>query len=266
ARGEMYRPSSSLSAPVGRLDRPRARDRPKPRRRPRPKEPEEPRRSRSAPSQSIPTTPQPPTHTIQHEGFLYRKHEEEGKERSPNSKSWVNLFCVLKQGEIGFYKDARHRTTPYNDEPLLNLAICTFDTTNGYKKKKNVFILRTTADGDYIFLAKDEEDLKGWVNSINASLKEIEEIAKWEKATNSSTDPDKSERKERSEGAEPSEGAERSEKSERSDRSDKIEASDKSSEKRDASEKESGGRGERGERAERAERGSRGSSTSGKSK
>uniref|UniRef100_A0A673NMD6 Spectrin beta chain, non-erythrocytic 4-like n=1 Tax=Sinocyclocheilus rhinocerous TaxID=307959 RepID=A0A673NMD6_9TELE len=257
AKGEAYRPPSSLSAPVSRLDRPRARDRPKPRRRPRPKEPEEPRRSRSAPAQSVPSTPHPPTHTVHHEGFLYRKHEEEGKERSPNRCSWVNLFCVLKQGEIGFYKDARHKTTPYNDEPLLNLAICEFDTTNGYKKKKNVFIL-----------------------SINASLKEIEEIAKWEKATNSSTDPDKSERKERSEGAEPSEGAERSErseKSERSDRSDKIEASDKSSEKRDTSEKENGDRGGRGERGERGERergergdrgsrGSRGSSTSGKSK
>uniref|UniRef100_A0A671N132 Spectrin beta chain, non-erythrocytic 4-like n=1 Tax=Sinocyclocheilus anshuiensis TaxID=1608454 RepID=A0A671N132_9TELE len=121
--GEVYRPSSSLSAPVSRLDRPRARDRPKPRRRPRPKEPEEPRRSRSAPAQSVPSTPQPPAHTVQHEGFLYRKHEEEGKERSPNSKSWVNLFCMLKQGEIGFYKDSRHKTTPYNDEPLLNLAI-----------------------------------------------------------------------------------------------------------------------------------------------
>lgn len=58
------------------------------------------------------------------------------------SKSWVNLYCVLNKGEIGFYKDARNTTTPYNDEPLLNLAICTFDTTNGYKKKKNVFILR----------------------------------------------------------------------------------------------------------------------------
>ncbi|XP_051550383.1 spectrin beta chain, non-erythrocytic 4-like [Myxocyprinus asiaticus] len=268
ARGEVYRPSSSLSAPVSRLDRPRARDRPKPRRRPRPKEPEEPRRSRSAPAQSVPTTLQPPTHTVHHEGFLYRKHEKEGKERSPNSKSWVNLFCVLKQGEIGFYKDARHKTTPYNDEPFLNLAICTFDTTNGYKKKKNVFILRTSAEGDYIFLAKDEDDLKGWVNCINASLKEIEEIAKWEKNTNSSTDPDKSERKERSEGAEPSEGverSERSEKSERSDRSDKIDASDKSSEKRDTSEKERGQRGER-ERGERGDRGSRGSSTSGKSK
>ncbi|XP_072532290.1 spectrin beta chain, non-erythrocytic 4 isoform X2 [Salminus brasiliensis] len=300
ARGETYRPPSSLSAPVTRLDRPRARDRPKPRRRPRPKEPEETRRSRSAPAQSIPSTPQPPTHTVRHEGFLYRKHEEEGKERSPNSKSWVNLFCVLNKGEIGFYKDARNTTTPYNDEPLLNLAICTFDTTNGYKKKKNVFILRTETEGDYIFLAKDEEDLKRWVNSINASLSEIEEIAKWEKPTTSSTDPDKSERKERSEGAEPSEKSEKSEKSERSERSDKGEASEKSSEKRDTSERERAerrerergerDRGERGERErgerghrergererggrererereERGDRGSRASSTSGKSK
>ncbi|KAB5522745.1 hypothetical protein PHYPO_G00162970 [Pangasianodon hypophthalmus] len=236
ARGEVYRPPSSLSAPVSRLDRPRARDRPKPRRRPRPKEPEETRRSRSAPAQSAPSTPQPPTHTVHQEGFLYRKHEEEGKEKSPNSKSWVNLYCVLNKGEIGFYKDARNTTTPYNDEPLLNLAICTFDTTNGYKKKKNVFILRSETDGDYIFLAKDEEDLKRWVNSINASLSEIEEIAKWEKPTTSSTDPDKSERKERSEGAEPSE------KSERSDRSDKREGekSSESSEKRDTSTKSGG--------------------------
>ncbi|TSR75235.1 Spectrin beta chain, non-erythrocytic 4 [Bagarius yarrelli] len=292
ARGEVYRPPSSLSAPVSRLDRPRARDRPKPRRRPRPKEPEETRRSRSAPAQSAPSTPQPPTHTVHQEGFLYRKHEEEGKEKSPNSKSWVNLYCVLDKGEIGFYKDARNTTTPYNDEPLLNLAMCTFDTTNGYKKKKNVFILRSETDGDYIFLAKDEEDLKRWVNSINASLNEIEEIAKWEKPTTSSTDPDKSERKERSEGAEPSE------KSERSDRSDKREGekSSESSEKRDLldiermerrgrergekerRDRERGERGERGQRGDNGERGererdrergdrsSRGSSTSGKSK
>ncbi|KAI4896659.1 hypothetical protein NFI96_006519, partial [Prochilodus magdalenae] len=133
ARGEVYRPPSSLSAPITRLDRPRARDRPKPRRRPRPKEPEETRRSRSAPAQSIPSTPQPPTHTIRHEGFLYRKHEEEGKERSPNRR---------RSGFLQGREDARNTTTPYNDEPLLNLAICTFDTTNGYKKKKNVFILR----------------------------------------------------------------------------------------------------------------------------
>lgn len=85
----MYRPSSSLSAPVTRFDgRPRARDRPKPRRRPRPKEPEEARRSRSAPATGAPTTPQPPSHTAQNEGFLYRKKvttsDLEGQQRSPN--------------------------------------------------------------------------------------------------------------------------------------------------------------------------------------
>ncbi|XP_062844411.1 spectrin beta chain, non-erythrocytic 4 isoform X2 [Trichomycterus rosablanca] len=254
ARGEVYRPPSSLSAPVSRFDRPRARDRPKPRRRPRPKEPEETRRSRSAPAQSAPSTPQPPTHTVHQEGFLYRKHEEEGKEKSPNSKSWVNLYCVLNKGEIGFYKDARNTTAPYNDEPLLNLALCTFDTTNGYKKKKNVFILRSETEGDYIFLAKDEEDLKRWVNSINTSLSEIEEIAKWEKPTTSSTDPDKSERKERSEGAEPSEKSERSDRSERRE----GEKSSESSDKRDTLERvrlerRARDRGERAER-ERAER------------
>lgn len=89
ARGEPYRPSSSLSAPVTRFDgRPRARDRPKPRRRPRPKEPEEPRRSRSAPATGAPTTPQPPSHTAHNEGFLYRKKattsDLEVQQRSPN--------------------------------------------------------------------------------------------------------------------------------------------------------------------------------------
>lgn len=92
ARGEPYRPPSSLSAPVTRFDgRPRARDRPKPRRRPRPKEPEETRRSRSAPATGAPTTPQPPSHTAQNEGFLYRKKattsDLEAQQRSPNRYS-----------------------------------------------------------------------------------------------------------------------------------------------------------------------------------
>uniref|UniRef100_A0A672FUM6 PH domain-containing protein n=1 Tax=Salarias fasciatus TaxID=181472 RepID=A0A672FUM6_SALFA len=147
ARGEPYRPPSSLSAPVTRFDgRPRARDRPKPRRRPRPKEPEETRRSRSAPATGAPTTPQPPSHTAQNEGFLYRKKatssDLEAQQRSPNSKSWVNVYCVLKEGQLTFYKDARNHTATYNGEPPVDLSNCTFDPSMGYKKKKNVFILQ----------------------------------------------------------------------------------------------------------------------------
>lgn len=82
-----------------RPDRPRARDRPKPRRRPRPKEPGqggpgEARRSRSAPAQSSAPPPPPPTHTVQHEGFLFRKHELDG----PNKKASNRLVGLGVEG------------------------------------------------------------------------------------------------------------------------------------------------------------------------
>lgn len=106
----MYRPSSSLSAPVTRFDgRPRARDRPKPRRRPRPKEPEETRRSRSAPATGAPTTPQPPSHTAQNEGFLYRKKvttsDLEGQQRSPNR---YNTPDITDERMMDTYLEHKH--------------------------------------------------------------------------------------------------------------------------------------------------------------
>lgn len=58
------------------------------------------------------------------------------------SKTWMNLYCVLSKGEIVFYKDAKNTTTPYNGEAPLDLSLCTCDITNGYKKKKYVFILK----------------------------------------------------------------------------------------------------------------------------
>uniref|UniRef100_A0AAR2L554 Spectrin beta chain n=1 Tax=Pygocentrus nattereri TaxID=42514 RepID=A0AAR2L554_PYGNA len=140
---EIPRLPNGFPEKTSRPDRPRARDRPKPRRRPRPKETTagETRRSRSAPAQSSPPVPQPPTHTAQHEGFLFRKLDIESQKKSSN-RSWVNLYCVLNKGELGFYKDSKNITTPYNNEPLLSLSGCACDITNGYKKKKNVFTLK----------------------------------------------------------------------------------------------------------------------------
>uniref|UniRef100_A0A8C1YN20 Spectrin beta chain n=1 Tax=Cyprinus carpio TaxID=7962 RepID=A0A8C1YN20_CYPCA len=157
ARGEVPRLPNGFPEKTSRLDRPRARDRPKPRRRPRPKEPAgETRRSRSAPAQSSPPVPQPPTHTAQREGFLFRKIDIEGQKKSSNSRSWVNLYCVLNKGELGFYKDAKNTSTPYNNEPLINLSRCACDINSGYKKKKNVFTLKTNDGSEFLFHAKDE--------------------------------------------------------------------------------------------------------------
>ncbi|XP_041808636.1 spectrin beta chain, non-erythrocytic 4 [Chelmon rostratus] len=260
ARGEPYRPPSSLSAPVTRFDgRPRARDRPKPRRRPRPKEPEETRRSRSAPATGAPTTPQPPSHTAHNEGFLYRKKattsDLEAQQRSPNSKSWVNVYCVLKEGKLTFYKDARNHNTTYNEEPPVDLSNCSFDPSMGYKKKKNVFILKINDGNNFAFHAKDEEDLKAWTSNITTCIAEHEAMAKWDKPGTSSMDPDHSERKEKSEG-DADARSERSELAEGEERSEK-----ERSEKGDGSEKL-----DTSEIADKMEGGAGGSSTSGKSK
>uniref|UniRef100_A0A8C4FGF7 Spectrin beta chain n=1 Tax=Dicentrarchus labrax TaxID=13489 RepID=A0A8C4FGF7_DICLA len=221
ARGEVPRLPNGLPEKSSRPERPRARDRPKPRRRPRPKEAGEAttRRSRSAPAQSSPAVPQPPTHTAHHEGFLFRKLDIETLKKSTNSRSWVNLYCVLNKGEMGFYKDAKNTTTPYNNEPLLNLSHCHCDVTNGYKKKKNVFTL---------------------------NISEHEEIAKWgqPQPTTSSTD----------EGTRGSKADNRSERGgERSDRAERIERAEKEREKEREKEKEK--ERERGERSERSDRG-----------
>uniref|UniRef100_A0A8B9VR43 Spectrin beta chain n=1 Tax=Anas zonorhyncha TaxID=75864 RepID=A0A8B9VR43_9AVES len=129
--------------------RPRARDRPKPRRRPRPKEPGqggpgEARRSRSAPAQSSAPPPPPPSHTVQHEGFLFRKHELDGPNKKASNRSWVNLYCVLSKGDLAFYKDAKGPASgsTHGGEPPLSLHQAISEVAADYKKKKNVFKLR----------------------------------------------------------------------------------------------------------------------------
>uniref|UniRef100_A0A8C1TF12 Spectrin beta chain n=1 Tax=Cyprinus carpio TaxID=7962 RepID=A0A8C1TF12_CYPCA len=196
---------------------------------PRPKEPAgETRRSRSAPAQSSPPVPQPPTHTAQREGFLFRKIDIEGQKKSSNSRSWVNLYCVLNKGELGFYKDAKNTSTPYNNEPLINLSRCACDINSGYKKKKNVFTLKTNDGSEFLFHAKDEDDLKSWITSINTSISEHEEINGKQGQTHPTTSStDEGTRRDGSRAG----GSERGEKSDRADggsvRSDKGEKPEK---------------------------------------
>ncbi|XP_052008385.1 spectrin beta chain, non-erythrocytic 4-like isoform X3 [Xyrauchen texanus] len=223
ARGEIPRLPNGFPEKSTRPDRPRARDRPKPRRRPRPKETTagETRRSRSAPAQGSQPVPLPPTHTAQHEGFLFRKIDIDGQKKSSNSRSWVNLYCVLNKGELGFYKDAKSTAIPYNNEPLLNLSHCACDINNGYKKKKNVFTLKTKDGSEFLFHAKDEDDLKSWITSITTSINEHGELAKQGQTHLTTSSTDEGTRREGSRAG----GSERGERSDRADggsvRSDK---------------------------------------------
>uniref|UniRef100_A0A663FFU2 Spectrin beta chain n=1 Tax=Aquila chrysaetos chrysaetos TaxID=223781 RepID=A0A663FFU2_AQUCH len=63
------------------------------------------------------------------------------------TRSWVNLYCVLSKGDLGFYKDAKGQATgsTHGGEPLLNLHHSTSEVANDYKKKNNVFKLKYVA-------------------------------------------------------------------------------------------------------------------------
>lgn len=94
-----------------------------------------------------PTTlpaPRDHAHSVQMEGYLGRKHDLEGPNKKASNRSWNNLYCVLRNSELTFYKDAKNLAlgVPYHgEEPLaLRHAIC--EIAASYKKKKHVFKLR----------------------------------------------------------------------------------------------------------------------------
>lgn len=59
-------------------------------------------------------------------------------------RSWNNLYCVLKPGQLSAYKDAKsfgHGVTYHGEDPL-SLANATWEVLTNYKKKKHVSKLR----------------------------------------------------------------------------------------------------------------------------
>uniref|UniRef100_H3BDJ8 Spectrin beta chain n=1 Tax=Latimeria chalumnae TaxID=7897 RepID=H3BDJ8_LATCH len=126
------------------------------------------------------------------EGFLFRKHELEARNKKASNRSWANLYCIISKGDLGFYKDVKSQSSgaTYNGEPLINLHNGVCEVANDYKKKKNVFKLKANDGGEFLFHAKDEEEMKNWMKAISTAVSEHAEIAKWGQTlpTTSSTD------------------------------------------------------------------------------
>ncbi|NXE85218.1 SPTB1 protein, partial [Cochlearius cochlearius] len=84
------------------------------------------------------------TCSIQLEGYLGRKHDLEAATKRASNRSWSTRYCVLRGGQLAFFKDAKSRALGlpcHGEEPLgLQDALC--EVAAGYKKKKHVFKLR----------------------------------------------------------------------------------------------------------------------------
>ncbi|XP_063801220.1 spectrin beta chain, non-erythrocytic 2 isoform X2 [Pseudophryne corroboree] len=108
----------------------------------------------------------------QMEGMLHRKHEMESHLKKAANRSWQNVYCVLKKGSLGFYKDAKSASSgiPYHGEVPVQLAGAQCSVAHEYKKRKNVFKLSLSDGKEFLFQAKDEAEMSSWMRVINASL------------------------------------------------------------------------------------------------
>uniref|UniRef100_F6X057 Spectrin beta chain n=1 Tax=Monodelphis domestica TaxID=13616 RepID=F6X057_MONDO len=107
-----------------------------------------------------------------------RQQEEEERKRQPPSpeprtkkmiitnccsslesfRSWHNVYCVINNQEMGFYKDSKAASSgiPYHSEIPVSLKEASCEVAVDYKKKKHVFKLRLNDGNEYLFQAKDD--------------------------------------------------------------------------------------------------------------
>ncbi|OXA60757.1 Spectrin beta chain [Folsomia candida] len=104
------------------------------------------------------------------EGSLIRKHEWESTTKKASNRSWSAVYTVLKGGSLLFYKDQKNfKTQPdayFRGENPVDLSSGNVEVASDYTKKKNVFRLKLSSGGEYLFQARDDEEMNLWVRGI----------------------------------------------------------------------------------------------------
>ncbi|XP_040916505.1 spectrin beta chain, erythrocytic [Toxotes jaculatrix] len=131
--------------------------------------PKEPERAATMPMEAL------RAQTVLQEGLLSRKHDVEGSGKKASNRSWNNLYCVLKPGQLSAYKDAKsfgHGVTYHGEDPL-SLSNASWEILTNYKKKKHVAKLRLGDSSEYLFQCKDEEELQRWSQAMEKAIQPL---------------------------------------------------------------------------------------------
>ncbi|XP_032604878.3 spectrin beta chain, erythrocytic [Taeniopygia guttata] len=149
----------------------------------------EPLASRTGDEEPVTPTPRPPREepeepatlparvsSVQLEGYLGRKHDLEAATKRASNRSWSTRYCVLRGGQLAFFKDAKSRALglPCQGEEPLGLWDARCEVPAGYKKKKHVFKLRLSNGSEWLFHGKDEEELQAWLQGLSAAIMECQ--------------------------------------------------------------------------------------------
>ncbi|XP_066467623.1 spectrin beta chain, erythrocytic isoform X1 [Tiliqua scincoides] len=118
------------------------------------------------------------SHTVQLEGYLGRKHDLEAPNKRASNRSWNTLYCVLRNSELTFYKDAKSLAlgVPYHGEEPFRLKNAFCEVAADYKKKKHVFKLRLSNGSEWLFHGKDEDEMHTWLQGFSTAIIESQSI------------------------------------------------------------------------------------------
>uniref|UniRef100_A0AAX7UGW5 Spectrin beta chain n=1 Tax=Astatotilapia calliptera TaxID=8154 RepID=A0AAX7UGW5_ASTCA len=130
------------------------------------------RKGKASQAATLPAKTQPDAPKPLLETFLHRKHEWEGHNKKASNRSWHNVYCVINLQEMGFYKDQKSASQgiPYHSEIPISLKDAVCEVALDYKKKKHVFKLKLTDGNEYLFQAKDDEEMNTWISTITAAV------------------------------------------------------------------------------------------------
>ncbi|XP_076848937.1 LOW QUALITY PROTEIN: spectrin family protein [Brachyhypopomus gauderio] len=106
------------------------------------------------------------------EGMLCRKQEMEVQGKKAANRSWQNVYCLLRKGSMGFYKDSKSASNgiPYHGEVPISLGDASCEVAHDYKKRKHVFKLKLGDGKEFLFQAKDEPEMSSWIRAIHSSM------------------------------------------------------------------------------------------------
>ncbi|EHB13805.1 Spectrin beta chain, brain 2 [Heterocephalus glaber] len=130
------------------------------------------RSSESAHVATLPTRGPELSAQEQMEGMLCRKQEMETSLKKAANRSWQNVYCVLRNGTLGFYKDVKAASAgvPYHGELPVRLTRAQGTVAFDYRKRKHVFKLSLQDGKEYLFQAKDEAEMSSWLRVVNAGI------------------------------------------------------------------------------------------------
>uniref|UniRef100_A0A4W5KBB5 Rho GTPase activating protein 21b n=1 Tax=Hucho hucho TaxID=62062 RepID=A0A4W5KBB5_9TELE len=106
------------------------------------------------------------------EGWLNLRqiNTEKSKRVGGGSRSWKQMYAVLRGHGLTLYKDKKdgvsHASSQSDDDPQpISIKACLIDISYSDTKRKNVLRL-TTSDCEYLFQAEGRDDMLSWIRVI----------------------------------------------------------------------------------------------------